>query len=71
MYPNIIGKEQRERRNYHRTVKCQSAWLACSPRLGEGALQDQGSMGNTLRANVAEELADTWVAAHLKKKQKE
>lgn len=39
------------------------------PRLGQGALQDESDMGNTLRANVAEKLADIWLAAHLCDKQ--
>lgn len=35
------------------------------PRLGQGALQDESDVRNTLRANVAEKLADVWLAAHL------
>lgn len=35
------------------------------PRLGQGALQDESNVRNTLRANVAEKLADVWLAAHL------
>lgn len=39
--------------------------MALSPRLGQGALQDESDVRNTLRANVAEKLADVWLAAHL------
>lgn len=39
------------------------------PRMGQGALQDESNVRNTLRPNVAEELADVWLAAHLRKKQ--
>lgn len=41
------------------------------PRLGQSALKDQGNMGNTLRANVTEKLADIWLATHLRKKHRE
>lgn len=40
------------------------------PWLGQGALQDQGNMRNTLRANVAEKLADIWLATNLRDKPK-
>lgn len=33
--------------------------------MGQGALQDESNVRNTLRANVAEKLADIWLAAHL------
>lgn len=39
--------------------------MALLPRMGQGALQDERNVGNTLRANVAEELADVGLAAHL------
>lgn len=41
------------------------------PRLGQSTLKDQGNMGNTLRANVTEKLADIWLATHLRKKHRE
>lgn len=37
--------------------------------MGQGALQDESNVRNTLRANVAEKLADVWLAAHLCEKQ--
>lgn len=37
--------------------------------MGQGALQDERNMRNTLRANVTEKLADVWLAAHLCEKQ--
>lgn len=42
--------------------------LVLLPRLGQTALQDQGNVRNTLRANVAEKLADIWLTAHLRGK---
>lgn len=44
--------------------------MALLPRMGQGALQDESNVRNTLRANVAEKLADTWLAAHLCEKKK-
>lgn len=41
------------------------------PRLGESALKDEGDVGDTLRANVAEKLADIWLATHLRAKHKQ
>lgn len=43
---------------------------AFSPWLRQGALQDQGNMRNALGANVAEKLADIWLATHLRGNQK-
>lgn len=43
--------------------------MALLPRMGQGALQDESNVRNTLRANVAEKLADVWLAAHLCQKQ--
>lgn len=57
MYTNIV---------MDRSITQSQAFL---PRLGQGALQDQGNMGNTLRANVAEKLADIWLVTHLRDKQ--
>lgn len=37
------------------------------PRLSEGALKDQRGVGDALRADVAQQLADCWLAAHLKR----
>jgi hypothetical protein len=46
-------------------IRYQQRLLKRTPGLGQSALQDQRSVRNTLRAYVAEELADTGVAAHL------
>lgn len=48
-----------------------SEWMGVLPRLGQGPLQDQGNMGDTLRANVTEKQADIWLAAHLYMKNNE
>lgn len=65
------GREGTERNTNIITDMMVNAYGWLLPRLSQGALQDQGNMRNTLRANVAEKLADIWLATHLREKYRE
>lgn len=68
MVRSLKKKRKEEKVKTQRSSELMDGFL---PRLGQSALKDQGNMGNTLRANVTEKLADIWLATHLRKKQRE